>query len=150
MSATLVRWGRGATALAVLLLPAAGVLFYGWYKLFHEVPQEYVSDEWNFKYGTIGTEEEQGVPYWVWLVLPGMCPESRRGRGGYAPLGLPYEPGEELPVGFSKKTIGFPRVGINCAACHTATVRGKEEETPRLYLAAPAQKLDVQRYLKFL
>ena len=30
--------------------------------------------------------------------------------------------GQELPVGFTKKTIGFPRVANNCAVCHTGHV----------------------------
>ena len=39
--------------------------------------------------------------------------------------------GGEVPIGFSKKTIGFPRVAMNCALCHTTAVRGPGEVTPR-------------------
>ena len=70
MSQAWLRWRRRLIVLGVLLLPVVGFLSYGWYKLFHEVPQEYVSDEWYFKYGSIGSEEQTGVPYLVWLVLP--------------------------------------------------------------------------------
>jgi mono/diheme cytochrome c family protein len=150
MSQPTVRWVRRAAVLAALLLPVVGFLYYGWYKLFHEVPQEYVSDEWYFKYGSIGSEEQTGVPYLVWLVLPRLFPEYLPGQGGYASLGVVYEPGKELPVGFSKKVVGFPRVAFNCAVCHTATVRTKEEENPRIYLAAAANRFDTQGYLKFL
>ena len=27
--------------------------------------------------------------------------------------------GKELPIGFTKETVGIPRVGVNCAGCHT-------------------------------
>src|SRR3712207_8641624 len=43
-----------------------------------------------------------------------------RSPGGYFALGVPWEQGQELPVGFTKKVIGFPRVANTCAVCHTA------------------------------
>ena len=39
--------------------------------------------------------------------------------------------GANLPIGFSKQTIGIERVGINCAFCHTATYRDACELTSR-------------------
>ena len=45
-------------------------------KFFREVPPpQFASDEEHFLYGSIGTEAEQGVPYWIWLVLPRVFPE---------------------------------------------------------------------------
>ena len=38
-------------------------------------------------------------------------PDKLPGPGGYASLGVSWEQGQELPVGFTKKVIGFPRVG---------------------------------------
>ena len=43
--------------------------------------------------------------------------------GGYAGLGVPWELGQELPVGFTKKVIGFPRVANNCSVTFCAASR---------------------------
>ena len=86
--------------------------------------------EMRFKYGSIGAEHDAGIPYWIFYVLPRMFPEKLPGPGGYASLGVPWEQGQELPVGFTKKTIGFPRVANNCAVCHTATYRSRPRREP--------------------
>src|SRR4051812_47889132 len=80
-----------------------------WFKFFREVPQQLANDTpvERYKYGSIGIEESQGLPYWIWLVLPKMFPEYLPQPGGWASLGLAWEQGREMPVGFSKKTIGF-------------------------------------------
>jgi len=86
-----------------------------WYTFFREVPQKLANDsiEEYFKYGSIGAENQNGLPYWIWQVLPRMFPEYLPGPGGYASLGLLWEQGREMPIGFSKKTIGFDRVAFN-------------------------------------
>src|SRR5262245_8014381 len=109
------RWKRWGWILLVVLLLGGLVGFTAWFKLFREEPQHFGSMADQFKYGSIGTEAEDGIPYWVWLVLPRVFPEYLNGPGGYASLGILWEEGQETPVGFSKKTIGFPRIGINCA-----------------------------------
>src|SRR5713101_5635214 len=104
-----------------------------------------------FKYGSIGTEKEFGIPYWLWLVLPRMFPEYLPGPGGYPSLGILWEPGRDMPIGFSKKRIGFDRVGINCALCHTASVHlAPDQPVPTLYLAGPAHTFDALAYQRFL
>ena len=57
--------------------------FGAWYKLFREVPQQ-LADDWSrqFKYGSIGAESEEGIPYWIFYVLPEMFPEKLPGPGG--------------------------------------------------------------------
>ena len=71
--------------------------------------------------------------------------------GGYAAFGFQWEPGKELPVGFSKVDLyGGPRVAINCAFCHTASVRTGELEPPRLIAAGPGNQINPQAYVKFL
>src|SRR5215217_8593098 len=97
-----------------------------WNTLLRTVPVDYGSAAENFKYGTIGVEESAGIPYWIWLVLPRVFPEHLPGPGGYSSLGVVWEQGSELPIGFSKLTVGFPRVGPNCAFCHTSTFRTSE------------------------
>ncbi len=136
--------------LVVLVLVSVGA-YIGWYKLLREVPQpEFVNSEMRFKYGSIGGENEAGIPYWIFYVLPRMFPEYLPGPGGYASLGLPWEQGQELPIGFTKKTIGFPRVGNNCAVCHTASYRKTERDTPTFAPAGPSQTSNVQGYFRFL
>ncbi|ODH01103.1 hypothetical protein A4S05_30290 [Nostoc sp. KVJ20] len=144
--------GKIITSIAVVIVLLFGVVGYvGWYNLFREVPSEvYELPEDHFKYGSIGTEQAQGVPYWIWLVLPRIFPDKLPGPGGYTSLGITWEEGKELPVGFSKKTIGFPRVGITCAVCHHATYRENLKDKPTIIAAGPANRFDSQGYVRFL
>ena len=145
------KFGRAIATLAISLVLLVGVGGYGaWYTLFREVPTSYESPEEQFKYGSIGTENVEGVPYWIWLVLPRLFPAYLPGLGGYTSLGLTWEEGKETPVGISKTTIGIPRQGMTCAVCHHATVRDTPKEKPTIFLAAPTNKFDPQRYRRFL
>jgi hypothetical protein len=144
------RSGRWWKVLGALVLVVAVVGFAGWYKLLRVVPQRFDSMEEAFKYGSIGTEQAQGVPFWIWLVLPRIFPEYLPGPGGYSALGLHTEPGRELPVGFSLKTVGIPRVGITCALCHSNTIRLAPDETPILLLGGGSSTFDALRYQRFL
>lgn len=139
---------RLLVAAAVLLVLVVGTM--GWFYLFRELPQSFTTIEDRFKYGSIGAEQTDGLPYWMWLVLPRMFPEKLPGPGGYVSLGLPWEEGQEMPIGLSKKSIGFPRVAINCAFCHTATVRTAPEEKPAIHLGGPSHQFDSQAYQRFL
>ena len=52
---------------------------------FREEPAPYfASDEEHFLFGSVGTEAQQGIPYWIWLVLPRVFPEYLPRPGGYA------------------------------------------------------------------
>ena len=109
------------------------------------------SVEEQFKYGSVGIESEEGLPYWIWQVLPRVFADKLPRPGGYAAFGFQWEPGKELPVGFSKVDLyGGPRVAINCAFCHTASVRTSELEAPRLIAAGPGNQINPQAYVKFL
>jgi mono/diheme cytochrome c family protein len=141
---------RWIVALVGILAVAAVLAIVGWYKLYREVPVEYASEEDNFKYGSTGTEDEAGIPFYIWKVLPRVCPDLIPGPGGYASFGMIYEAGHDSPIGFSVKTIGFPRIGVNCAFCHAGTVRDSEDAPPRVILAGSASQLDAQAYLRFL
>ena len=114
---------------------AAAILVYE--RFFREEPAPYfASDEDHFLFGSIGTEAAEGLPYWIWLVLPRVFPDLLPAPGGYASLGLLSEDGHELPIGLSKVTVGFPRVGINCAMCHAASYRTRPDEPPTIVAAA--------------
>jgi len=133
----------------VLVAAVAGLLVYN--RFFHEEPPPYFeSDEEHFLYGSVGTEAEQGVPYWIWLVLPRIFPEYLPGPGGYASIGVLARDGHEMPIGLSKVTVGFPRVGINCAMCHAASFRARPDDVPTIYPAAASHQTGEQEYLRFL
>ena len=144
--------GRVRWILLSLVVLLAVLGFLGWWKLFREVPQQLANDsmEEQFKYGSIGAENAQGMPYWIFVVLPKMFPEYLPRPGGWASLGLSYEQGRDIPVGFSKKTIGFERVAINCALCHTARVRKPGEAAPRIFPGGPGNAVDPLGYQNFL
>lgn len=143
-----LKLGPTIAAIALIILLLVG--YVGWYHLWREVPTYYESPEEQFKYGSIGTENAEGIPYWIWLVLPRLFPEKLPGPGGYTSLGLTWEEGKETPVGIVKKTIGFPRQGTNCAVCHNATYRQTPKDKPTILLGGPANKFDAQGYLQFL
>jgi mono/diheme cytochrome c family protein len=147
------RWGKILAWLAVLAVLAAIGGFYGWYKFFREEPQPdwITSDpEMRFKYGSIGAERDAGIPYWIFYVLPRVFPEKLPGPGGYASLGVSWEQGQELPIGFTKKVVGFPRVANNCAACHTANYRMSENENPTFVTAGNGHTLNLVAFFRYL
>jgi processive rubber oxygenase RoxA-like protein len=126
------------------------IAWFAWDKFFREEPeQQFVNDAERFKYGSIGAEADRGIPYWIWIVLPRIFPDLMPGPGGYRSFGLVWEEGKELPVGFTKRVIGFPRVANNCAICHTGTWRSKPDETPHVVATAPSHTADVQGLLRF-
>jgi mono/diheme cytochrome c family protein len=151
MSAEPVKRRRLKIAGLVLLVVAAVLGLVAWSELFREEPEaSFATDAERFLYGSLSAEYDQGIPYWIWMVLPRMFPEHLPGPGGLRSLGIPWEEGRELPVGFSKRVIGFPRVANNCAVCHTASYRTRESENPRFVAAGPNHTANVQGYLRFL
>ena len=137
--------------LGLLALLAAFGVWFGWLKFFREEDQPpFASAEEQFKYGSVGAEVNRGIPYWIWVVLPRVFPDLLPGPGGYQSFGLVWEEGRELPSGFSKKTVGFPRVANNCAICHTGTWRATPDETPHVVVGAASHTSDVQGMIRFL
>lgn len=137
-------------AIAALAIGAiASVVAY--VKLYRSQPARvFASDEDHFLFGSTGTEREHGIPYWIWLVLPRIFPEHLPRPGGYAALGAASRQGEEMPVGFSRITIGYPRVGTNCALCHTARWRERSAAPATIVPAGPAHQTGAQEYRRFL
>src|SRR5262245_20147561 len=141
------KWRLLWIVLSILVVLVAVGAFVGWYKFFREEPQpDWIRNdpEMRFKYGSIGAERDAGIPYWIFYVLPRMFPDKLPGPGGLASLGVSWEQGQELPIGFTKKTIGFPRVANNCAACHTANYRKSEDEVPTFVTAGPDHTLNLE------
>ena len=135
-------------AAIVLGALTAGIAYVKFFR--REPPPYFASDEAHFLYGSVGTEEQEGVPFWIWLVLPRIFSDHLPHPGGWAALGVLAPTGHEMPIGLSKVTIGFPRVGINCAMCHTGSVRLRPGAVPAIYPAAPSHQTAPQQYVQFL
>ena len=145
-----MRWARILQALLVLLVVGG---LGGWLMLFRPVKQPASNDlAAIFNHGSIGNEETQGVPYWIWRVLPQVFPELLpNGGDGYGAFGVHWQRGAELPVGFSKMTLGVvPRVAPNCAFCHQGSYRLTPDMPAQLVSAGAGTRVDVQAYLRFL
>ena len=121
-------------------------------------PVTYTDITEHFKYGSIGSEPGVSLlqpvggvlpPRSVFTALPSICPEKL--PGGYASLGFIFERGHTLPIGVSqRRRLGIDHVGLNCAVCHTGTVRDSPDAEPRIVLGMPAHQLDLQRFVEFV
>jgi len=147
------RWWLSATLGAIVVLVVCVAAYFK-----ADRPVEYSDIVEHFKYGSVGSEpggsifEPQGgmlPPYWIFKTLPKICPEKL--PDGYASKGFLYEPGHDLPIGVSRRfRLGVDQVGLNCAFCHTGTVRGKPDEPARIIPGMPAHQMELQGFLAFL
>ena len=121
--------------------------------LFRPVAQPATNDLAEvFNHGSIGNEEAQGLPYWIWRVLPQLFPEHLpANKDGFGAFGVFWRNGDDVPIGFSEKTLGvIPRVAPNCAFCHQGSYRLHPTEPARLVNAGPGTRVDPQSYIRFL
>jgi hypothetical protein len=112
----------------------------------------------HFTYGSIGSEPGVSLlrpvggalpPYAVFTALPSICRD--RLPGGYASFGFIFEDGRDLPIGVARRNRqGVDHVGLNCAVCHTGTVRDTPDAPPRIVLGMPAHQLDLQSFVEFV
>lgn len=112
--------------------------------------QNYAEEQ--FKYGSMNAENDRGIPYPIFYVLPRVFPKClpNGGVGGYRSLGLPWEEGRELPVGFSKRRLGFDRITQTCAICHAASYRMAANDKPVIVPSGPSHTSSPQEFLRFL
>ncbi len=111
----------------------------------------------HFKYGSIGADK-LGVPLVIFKAIPLVCsdrlpPGSNPRVKPLAGFGFIYEPGHDLPIGFSKRRapiVGTELIGNNCSVCHTSTVRASASSERTVYFGAPATRLDLESYQNFL
>lgn len=105
----------------------------------------------EFKYGSVGIESEQGMPYWIWQALPRVFADKLPRPGGYESFGFVWEPGREVPVGFSTaEMFGGRRIAINCAFCHTGAYRLEPAGQRTLVAGGPGNLINPQAYTRFL
>ena len=115
-------------------------------------PVEYRDDLDHFKYGSLGSEHEFGIPYWIWRALPELFRDKLPGdKSGWQSVGFVFEKGKQLPVGMSQRRyLGFDVVWLNCAFCHAGTVRETPQSEPKVYVAMPANTFDFRGFMRFL
>jgi mono/diheme cytochrome c family protein len=108
----------------------------------------------HFRYGSIGGESTNGLPYWIWKVLPDMFADQLpidAPATDYTAFGFLQEPGEDLPIGFARsRTSGIDVVTQNCATCHVGSVRTTTDAIPELISGMPSHNVNLQAYIKFL
>ncbi|MCB1800277.1 MAG: hypothetical protein KDI82_01180 [Gammaproteobacteria bacterium] len=146
------RFPRWLKVLIAIFVPLTLIVAYiGWDRFLREYPAAVFTDpDERFKYGSIGAEQDAGIPYWIFYTLPRVFADKLPGPGGYASFGVAWEHGHELPIGFSKRRIGFDRVANNCAVCHTAGYRVTHDSTPILVPTGPNHTLDLEAFFRFL
>ena len=131
------------------LVLAVGAIGYAIQRFGNDEPVRYRDPVQHFMYGSTGGERESGFPYWIWQVLPKVCPQHLPGKG-YQSLGMLFEAGRDLPVGMSmRRSLGLDRVFLNCAACHTSTVRTAPDAVPVLITGMPAHRFDIRAFESF-
>src|SRR5262245_3909679 len=147
---------RTKIVIIVGAVAALGIVAALWARSFlnrNRVPVAYPDIVEHFKYGSIGTEKRLGVPAPLFDLFPVMfadlLPKDRPGEG-YEKLGFLYEPGRKRPIGTTVREMPVPLVGLNCASCHTGTMRDAPGAERRLLLGASSVNFNIQGYFQFL
>jgi mono/diheme cytochrome c family protein len=140
--------GRFFVLLAIVILVPLLLFLYALARFGGDRPIVYDAPEEHFKYGSTGGERESGFPYWIFQALPQVC--NHLLPGGYRSLGLVFEEGKDLPIGMSRRRYtGLDRTFLNCAVCHTSTVRRSPQDKPQIVLGMPANTFDVMGFERF-
>lgn len=145
---------RRLVYLALLAVP--GIALPLWFSWSHPADRtvEHEDIVEHFKYGSIGSDRDNGIPLEVFRVLPRMFPQylpaGYSGPRDYRAFGLVYEDGKELPIGFSVRRRYIDLVGMNCSACHVGVWRLAEDAQPSHHLAAASNTFDILGYFEFL
>ena len=121
-----------------------------WPLITNRGPAPYANIDDHFKYASIGGESTNGIPYWVWKVLPVMFADYLPGEG-YASLGFIEEPGHDLPIGFARGPYqGIDVVTPNCATCHVGSLRQSPDGPSQVITTMPANTVDLGKYIQFI
>lgn len=140
------------TVFPILLLLIV-VIYQLWLNILKAHPEiSYVKDEDQFKYGAIGLGMKARIPLYIFKVLPEIFKEKlpQNGLEGYRSLGVIYEDGKDMPIGFAQRHIGYKSVEPNCALCHTGSYVTEPEGPSNVILGGPAHELDLEQFQWFL
>ncbi len=138
------RWIRFLIVLILLLAAFYYLVFVNQYVI------AYRDDLEHFKYGSIGSEPNNGLPILVFKALAVMY-QDELGSAGYRRFGMLYESEHsDLPIGMSRRIVsGVERVWLNCAVCHVGTYRINLTDVPIFIYGAPSNNLRLFDLLKF-
>jgi mono/diheme cytochrome c family protein len=118
-----------------------------------DVPETFLYADEHFMYGSIGSEAEGGVPYWIWVVLPRLFPQHLPDQPGegYARLGFVFDTNRQSrPIGTSIRDRPIPMIALNCAGCHVGTIQDAPDAPARYVLGMPSHQFNFEGYLRFL
>lgn len=121
-----------------------------------DAPVAYDTPVRHFMYGSTGGERSSGIPEALWRTMPKVCadrlPDKTYVPGReYESFGFLYEPGRDLPIGTSQRNVsGLPRVFLNCAICHTGSVRMAPGAPRQLVPGMPSNTVDLGAFQRFL
>ena len=115
----------------------------------------------HFRYGTIGGESTDGIPYWLWKALPAVfedqLPTDQPSKDSWSKFGFIQEADYEMPIGFAKSKrsifaniLGIDVVTQNCATCHVSTLRETPTSEPTIISTMPGAVVNLQAYIQFL
>jgi hypothetical protein len=143
-------WAGLLTVVALVITLIGGAWLLGRFGADRAVA--YKEDLDHFKYGSLGSEHEFGIPYWIWRALPELFQDKLPEAGtGWRSVGFVFDKGKDLPVGMSQRRyLGFDVVWLNCAFCHAGTVRENPQSEPAVYAAMPANTFDFRAFMRFL
>ncbi len=138
------RWIRCVVVLLIVLAALYWLIAVNQYVIAYRDNQE------HFKYGSIGSEPNNGLPILVFKALAVMY-RNELGPGGYRRFGMLYENEQaELPIGMSRRIVtGVERVWLNCAVCHVGTYRINLTDPPKFLYGAPSNNLRLFDLLRF-
>ena len=151
------RWFVRISAALVGLAILGGI--YTAYRLNIDRAEWFEDDVAHFKYGSTGGDRNFGVPFVVWQALPVLFRDhlpAGREHLGWEALGFIYETDDtgnkrSRPVGSSLRNyMGIERIFLNCAACHTGTLRTSPDVEPVVLVGMPANRIDLQAFQNFL
>lgn len=147
---------RRRMALLVGLALVGLLAFYLTARFTTDVPVRHADPVAHFKYGSTGGERSSGIPIALWKAIPKVCADRLPGKGyvkgrEYESFGFLYEGGRDLPVGVSQRNVaGLPRVFLNCAICHTGSVRLEKDDPRQLVPGMPSNTVDLGAFQRFL
>jgi hypothetical protein len=148
----LFRLGRLACAVAggavLVVLGLAGFLYY---EFSRDRAETFFDDPVKqFEYGSTGGEILAGLPAGIFKAMPKLCADYLHGDSWEA-LGFTYQPGMDRPIGTSlRRSLGFDRIALNCAACHVGTYRTGPQASRVIVPGMPAHRVDLARFTQFI